>query len=98
MLFWITHVCADFRGLVKSRQLYVIADTEAGITSLDAGLRIGVAFQHWVCGAQSKIILHPQAGGDSKPVHQTHIPKGYDPFADIDYVNLDVRTMVSPTL
>ena len=40
----------------------------------------GVAVQHWVCGIQSKIFLHPQAGGDSKPVHQTHIPKHYDPF------------------
>ena len=31
-------------------------------------------------------VLQSEAGGDSKPIHQTQIRKRHDPFGDIDYV------------
>ena len=42
-------------------------------------------------------ISHRQAGGDSKLVHQTQIPKHHDPFGDIDDVPPNARLFSTRT-
>ena len=66
------------------------SSTEAEIMSLDAGLRMkGIpAMSLWDTIIE---ILHPQAGSDSKLVHQTQIQKHHEPFRDIDYESPNAR-------
>ena len=86
---WITYVCADFMACKKQTGVSH-SSTEAEIISHDAGFRMeGIpAMKLWDTVIDS---LHPQAGGDFKPVHQTHIPKHHDTFGEIDYVLPNAR-------
>ena len=36
-------------------------------------------------------VLQAEAGGDSKPIHQTQIRKRHDPCGDVDYVPPNAR-------
>ena len=66
------------------------SSTEPEIISIDAWLRMeGIpALNLWDTVID---ILHRQAGGDSKLVHQTQTPKHHDPFGDIDDVPPNAR-------
>ena len=65
------------------KQRAVSHSTEDEIMSLDAGLRMEGRPAMTLWGTIIDI-LHPQAGGDSKLVHQTQILKNHDPSGDID--------------
>ena len=71
-------------------------NNEAEIISLDPGLRMESipALGLW---NTIIVILHFQAGGDSKPIHQTQIPKHHDPFGEIDCEPPNARIYVMRT-
>ena len=89
MHIWIIYVCVNFMGL-KETTAVSHSSTEAEIVSLDARLRMeGIpALSLW---DTMKDMLHPQAGGESKLVHQTQILKHQEPLGDIDYVPPSAR-------
>ena len=77
--------CARFHGPCKKNTAVSHSCTDTEIRSLDARLRKegipAVTLLDTIIE-----ILHRQAGGDSKPIHQTQIPTHHDPFGNIDHV------------
>ena len=86
---WITYVCTKFMAFQK-RSAVSHSTTDAEITQLDAGLRM-MGFPAMNLWDTIIDMLHPQAGGDAKPGHQTQILKHQEPFGDIDCVPPNAR-------